>query len=76
MKNEYYTFNDVFLIPQLTDCTSRSALDTSTTIGNVSLGVPIISANMDTVTGPKMASEIRAVGGWRAPQIQYCFRSC
>ena len=63
MKKEYYTFNDVFLIPQLTDCTSRSALDTSTTIGNIALEVPVISANMDTVTGPKMAAEIRSVGG-------------
>ena len=52
---KYYTFNDVFLIPQFSDCESRSLLDTSSKIGSISLDVPIISANMDTVTGPEMA---------------------
>ena len=59
----YYTFNDVFLIPQMTDCTSRSSLDTSSTIGTIDLGVPILSANMDTVTGPEMAVAIASAGG-------------
>lgn len=61
----YYTFNDVFLLPQFSDCESRSLLDTSTKIGSIDLDVPIISANMDTVTGPEMAvamSQSGAVG--------------
>ena len=59
---KYYTFNDVFLIPQFSDCESRSLLDTSSKIGSISLDVPIISANMDTITGPKMAVSMSASG--------------
>ena len=58
----YYTFNDVFLIPQMTDCNTRSSLDTSSSIGTIELGMPIISANMDTVTGPKMATAMHSAG--------------
>lgn len=58
----YYTFNDVFLIPQFSDCESRSLLDTSSKIGSIDLDVPIISANMDTVTGPAMATAMARCG--------------
>jgi len=59
----YYTFSDVFLIPQMTDCSTRSSLDTSTSIGNIDLELPIISANMDTITGPTMAIAMQHSGG-------------
>jgi len=58
----YYTFSDVFLIPQMTDCTTRSSLDTSTRIGSIDLNMPIISANMDTITGPEMAIGMHRAG--------------
>jgi IMP dehydrogenase len=60
---EYYTFNDVFLIPQMTDCMSRSDLDTTSQIGSIKLDVPVISSNMDTVTGPNMAIAMFKSGG-------------
>jgi IMP dehydrogenase len=60
---KYYTFSDVFLVPQLTDCSSRSELDTTSHIGSIRLTVPIISANMDTITGPEMAISMSNAGG-------------
>mgnify|MGYP003676329648 CR=1 FL=1 len=59
----YYTFSDVFLIPQMTDCRSRSDLSTKSKIGDISIDVPVISANMDTVTGREMAVEMYRAGG-------------
>jgi IMP dehydrogenase len=59
----YYTFSDIFLVPQITDCLSRSELDTSSAIGSIKLDVPVISSNMDTVTGPKMAIAMFESGG-------------
>lgn len=58
----YYTFNDIFLVPQMTDCTTRSSLDTSSKIGSIDLGIPVISANMDTITGPDMAIAMHESG--------------
>jgi IMP dehydrogenase len=58
----YYTFGDVFLIPQMTDCLSRSELNTTTSIGTIQLDVPIISANMDTITGPVMGISMSRSG--------------
>ncbi|MAI58915.1 MAG: guanosine monophosphate reductase [Rhodobacteraceae bacterium] len=59
----YYTFSDVFLIPQITSCNSRSSLNTSSRIGTIELDVPIISSNMDTITGPEMAIAMFQAGG-------------
>ena len=39
----------------MTDCMSRSEIDTTSQIGSIKLDVPVISSNMDTITGPKMA---------------------
>lgn len=39
----------------MTDCMSRSELDTTSEIGSIKLDVPVISSNMDTITGPSMA---------------------
>jgi len=58
----YYSFDDIFLIPKFTDCFSRSDLSTSVEIGDFSLKIPVISANMDTITGPAMATEMWGLG--------------
>ena len=60
---KYYTFSDVFLIPKMSECRSRSELSTETKIGNITIDVPIISANMDTVTGKEMAVAMYKAGG-------------
>lgn len=60
---EGLTFDDVLLVPQFSELTSRSQADISTQIGGLNLKVPIISANMDTVTGFEMAVAMGLAGG-------------
>ena len=59
----YYTFDDVFLIPKFSNCESRQSLSTDATIGSLHLKTPIMSSNMDTVTGPIMAVSMYESGG-------------
>lgn len=59
-----YTFDDVLLIPKHSTIKSRSDIDLSVDLGKgVELDIPIISANMKTVTGPVMAHTIASLGG-------------
>ena len=58
------TFDDVLLIPKRSDVTSRSAVDTSTElVPGIRLAIPILSANMDTVTEAPMAIAMAQAGG-------------
>jgi len=58
------TFDDVLLVPQRSPVASRREVDTSTSLtGTISLRVPILSANMDTVTKAKMAIALARAGG-------------
>ncbi|MDR0483652.1 MAG: guanosine monophosphate reductase [Alphaproteobacteria bacterium] len=52
---KYITFDDVLIKPQFSRINSRRDVDLSTKIGELSLSLPIISANMDTVTNADMA---------------------
>ncbi len=59
-----YCFDDVLLIPKHSKIESRSLVDTSVDLPRgISLSIPIVSANMKTVTGVKMAQTIKALGG-------------
>ena len=50
------TFDDVLLIPKRSPVSSRQDVDTSTALTpHIKLRLPIVSANMDTVTEYKMA---------------------
>ena len=49
-----YSYDNVFLIPQYSDLSSRSEADTSTRFGDWNLKIPLISAPMDTVSGSEM----------------------
>ncbi len=61
---EGLTFDDVLLVPKFSDVTSRSQTDLSTQLSrNISLNIPLISANMDTVTEASMAVSISREGG-------------
>lgn len=60
---EYYTFDDVLLSPQYSEIASRTEVDVSTTVAGVKLDIPIISSNMDTVTGLEMAWAMGRAGG-------------
>ncbi len=50
-----YSFDDVLLVPQYSEITSRGDVDLSTTIGKLKLKLPLLSANMDSVTEFDMA---------------------
>jgi len=59
------TFDDVLLEPQYSEVKSRSLVDTSTVlVDGIRLKVPIISANMDTVTEFEMARVMDYNGGF------------
>lgn len=64
------TLQDVSLTPQFSSISSRFSGDISleTQLGpNFILKYPIISANMDSVTGPEMCREMRRLGGLGIP---------
>ncbi len=61
---EGLTFDDVLLVPQRSAIVSRSAVNTSARLTRrIMLNIPIISANMDTVTESAMAIAMARAGG-------------
>lgn len=56
------TFDDVLIEPGFNTIESRKDVDLSSKLGNIDLELPIISANMDTVTGPAMACSLAGLG--------------
>ncbi len=58
------TFDDVLLVPRHSRIASRADVDLSTTlVPGLRLAIPIISANMDTVTESEMAIAMARAGG-------------
>ncbi len=58
------TFEDVLLVPRRSSITSRQQVDTSTRLTEkIRINIPVISANMDTVTETAMAIAMAKVGG-------------
>ena len=58
------TFDDVLLVPKLSSVATRSQTNLQTKLSkNISLNIPIISANMDTVTESTMAVAMAREGG-------------
>lgn len=56
-------YSDVFIVPKFSTINSRKEVDVSTTIFDMKLDVPIISANMDTVTNDEVAVQMFNNGG-------------
>lgn len=58
------TYEDVLLLPRYSDIRSRRDVDTSTRLTrNIRINIPIVSANMDTVTEAEMAVAMARFGG-------------
>lgn len=58
-----YTFDDVLIAPAFSDIESRTEISTYTEFLGMDLRVPIVSANMDYVTGVRMVEAMRNLGG-------------
>lgn len=63
MNDMAYTYRDVLIQPQYSEVESRSNVDLTTKLGDIILNLPVISSNMKTITGPKMAFEMNRYGG-------------
>jgi len=61
MEKEYFTYDDICLVPQYSTVSSRNDVDL--TSGKLKLKIPVIAANMDTVTESKMAVAMYQSGG-------------
>ncbi|HEU0115214.1 MAG TPA: guanosine monophosphate reductase, partial [Thermomicrobiales bacterium] len=58
------SYNDVLLVPRYSRVRSRNDVDLATTIApGIDLRLPLISVNMDTVTGVEMAIAMDRLGG-------------
>ncbi len=66
--DRFLTYDDVLLVPQRSEVASRSDVDLTVRLGRadgpgVTLEVPILSANMDTVTGEAAVKAMGEAGG-------------
>jgi len=61
--NPAVTFDDVLLAPRYNSIPSRKDVDVSTKMGRCTFDIPIMSSNMDTITGEDMALEMDKLGG-------------
>lgn len=57
------TFDDISLVPQYSEVASRHDVDLSCELGPLKLQLPILSANMRTVTGTQMCRAMYEAGG-------------
>lgn len=62
MGEQFLTFDDVLIVPAYSDIESRQEINTDVDFLGTKLSVPIISANMDYVTGPEMANKMFELG--------------
>ena len=59
-----YSYDDILIQPNYSEIMSRKDVDLSINLTkNIKLNIPIVSANMDTITEDKMAIEIAKLGG-------------
>jgi IMP dehydrogenase len=61
--NRGLTFDDVLLVPGYNGIRSRNLVTTSVKIAGRTFDIPVVSSNMDTITGVPMAQLMAAHGG-------------
>lgn len=64
LSSEGLSYEQVYIVPQYSQITTRSQVDTSTQIGPIRLKVPLVLANMDSVSSPASCIEM-----WKAGAI-------
>ena len=60
---EAVTYDDMLLVPQYSDITSRSDIDITSCLGHREFRLPIIASPMDTVSEAEMATTMSQSGG-------------
>jgi IMP dehydrogenase len=56
-------FDDVLLVPNYSHFESRKDVSTTARLGRYEFAIPVVSANMDTITGVMMSEAIARAGG-------------
>jgi len=57
------SYDDVFIVPNYSEVSSRKEVDISSTMSDKFVEVPIITANMDSITDRTIAKIVREAGG-------------
>ena len=85
MNDKALTYDDILLVPEYNDIGSRKNVSTSIqdVTGKLKLDIPIITSNMDTITGSTMANYIASKGGigvlhrnWSIEDNVKAFKEC
>ena len=63
LNNTYFTFEDVLIAPAYSDIETRESVDVGSDFLGLKLEIPILSSNMDYVTGSRMAIAMWEAGG-------------
>lgn len=63
IRKKTFGFDDLLIVPRASTIESRSQVDLTVKLGPLSLGIPIVSSNMDTITEFEMASTMERLGG-------------
>jgi IMP dehydrogenase len=63
-QDKSYSYDDILIVPKYSNITSRNQISLESKLTkNITLKIPIISANMDTITEDKMAIALAKLGG-------------
>ena len=63
-QDKSYSYDDILIVPKYSNISSRNQISLESKLTkNITLKIPIISANMDTITEDKMAIAIAKLGG-------------